>query len=78
MHFTLSLSCPAGDSSDDDVWYTAEEGSFDESTGSYVCSAKEEDASKKTISANKLDLTFSILEVHIHGYRALYKCYTNG
>ncbi|XP_064396100.1 intermembrane lipid transfer protein VPS13C-like isoform X3 [Halichondria panicea] len=55
-----------GDSSDDEVWYTAEEGSFDESTGSYVCSAKEEDASKKTISANKLDLTFSIPEIMIN------------
>ncbi len=68
--FSKFVSCLAGDSSDDEVWYTAEEGSFDESTGSYVCLAKEEDASKKTISANKLDLTFSIPEVHV--CRALY------
>ena len=62
------FTCPAVDSvsSDEEVWYTADEGVYDENTRTYVssCSERGKDAARQEdISATKLELAFNIPEV---------------
>ena len=67
MHDCI-FTCPAVDSisSDEEVWYTPDEGVYDKTTKTYVSSGSKQGkdiAKQKDISATKLELAFNIPKV---------------